>query len=436
MHCSLPSPAIRPAVIGLSAEEGQVEVMNPGANRREVTHSAALLGVGAFAGARSTSTGQASRSGPTSPAPSSAAGSAPAASAPVPLAPPDAQPPDLKVPEAVARKAGWAVVGLGQLALEEVMPAFRECQLSRPVALVSGHPEKARKVADAYGLEPQNIYGYDNFDRLADNPAVDVVYIILPNSLHADYTIRALKAGKHVLCEKPMAVTVAECEQMIAAAQQADRKLMIAYRLHYEPLNRKVMELCAEKALGPVKTFSSSNGQNVTAPNIRLSATLGGGPIGDIGIYSINAARYCTGEEPVEVTAVAHRPQDDPRFREVPESVAFTLRFPSGALAQCDCSFGTAPSRRYRVHCEEGSIDMDPAFDYRGLRLSLRQGDGRAELLIPQVNHFAAEMDHFSDCVLNGKDPRTPGEAGLADLRVIAAIAEAARTGRAVPIAD
>jgi len=168
------------------------------------------------------------------------------------LAPPEAQPPDLKVPEAVARKAGWAVVGLGQLALEEVMPAFRECQLSRPVALVSGHPEKARKVADAYGLEPQNIYAYDNFDQLADNPAVDVVYIILPNSLHADYTVRALKAGKHVLCERPMAVTVAECEQMIAAAQQADRKLMIAYRLHYEPLNRKVIELCAEKALGPI----------------------------------------------------------------------------------------------------------------------------------------------------------------------------------------
>jgi predicted dehydrogenase len=412
-----------------------VEAMSPEANRRDVTQSAALLRVGVFAGARSTSKAQPSRSGPTPPAPSSAAGSAPAASAPMPLAPPDAQPPDLKVPEAVARKAGWAVVGLGQLALEEVMPAFRECQLSRPVALVSGHPEKARKVADAYGLEHQNIYGYDNFDRLADNPAVDVVYIILPNSLHADYTIRALKAGKHVLCEKPMAVTVSECEQMIAAAQQAHRKLMIAYRLHYEPFNRKVMELCTEKALGSVKTFSSSNCQNVTAPNIRLSATLGGGPVGDIGIYSINAARYCTGEEPVEVTAVAHQPKDDPRFREVPESVAFTLHFPSGVLAQCDCSFGTAPSRRYSVHCDEGLIDMDPAFDYRGLRLSVTQGEERAELLIGQVNHFAAEMDHFSDCVLYGKDPRTPGEEGLADMHVIAAIEEAARTGRAVRVA-
>src|SRR3954447_15279901 len=411
--------------------------MNLATNRRDFTKSAALLSVGAFAGATSNIKAQSASSGSTPPALSSAGDPAPAANAnpPVPLAPPDAQPPDLKVPEAVARHAGWAIVGLGQLALEEVMPAFRECRLSRPVALVSGHPDKARKVAEAYGLEPQNIYGYDSFERLADNPAVDVVYIILPNSLHAEYTIRALKAGKHVLCEKPMAVSVAECEQMIEAAQQANRKLMIAYRLHYEPLNRKVMQLCAGKALGAVRTFSSSNCQNVTAPNIRLSATLGGGPVGDIGIYSINAARYCTGEEPVEVTAMANQPQDDPRFREVPESVAFTLRFPSGALAHCDCNFGRAPSRRYRVHCEEGSIDMDPAFDYRGLRLSVRQGEERAELLIGQVNHFAAEMDHFSDCVLNGKDPRTPGEEGLADLRVIAAIAEAARTGRAVPIA-
>jgi len=198
--------------------------MNLATNRRDVTKSAALLGVGTLAGATSTIKAQASGGGSIPPAPSSAGDPAPAANAspPVPLAPPDAQPPDLKLPEAVARQAGWAIVGLGQLALEEVMPAFRECQLSRPVALVSGHPEKARKVADAYGLEPQNIYGYDNFDRLADNPAVDVVYIILPNSLHAAFTIRALQAGKHVLCEKPMAVSVVECEQMIAAAQQAN----------------------------------------------------------------------------------------------------------------------------------------------------------------------------------------------------------------------
>src|SRR3954453_15148395 len=389
---------------------------------------------------RSGETSAASR--PSASGPRGAEPAAPSGAAPILLAPPDRQPSDLRLPEPAPRKAGWAIVGLGQLALEEVMPAFRACRLSQPVALVSGHSEKAHTVADAYGIEHTSIYDYESFDRLADNPAVDVVYIVLPNSMHADYTIRALKAGKHVLCEKPMAVTVAECERMIAAAREADRKLMIAYRLHYEPFNRKVMELCAEKAFGPVKTFSSSNCQNTTAPNIRLSADLGGGPVGDVGIYSINAARYVTGEEPVEVTAMAHQPAEDPRFREVPESVAFTLRFPSGVLAHCDCSFGSAGGRRYRVHCAEGVIDMDPAFDYRGLRLRVKETKGHggetldAEMLLPGVNHFAAEMDHFSDCVLTGKDPRTPGEEGLADMRVIAAIEEAARTGQTVRVAS
>ena len=183
--------------------------------------------------------------------------------------------------------------------------------------------------------------------------------------------------------------------------------------------------------LGAIKTFSSSNCQITTAPNIRLSADLGGGPVGDVGIYSINAARYVTGEEPVEVTAMAHRPADHPRFREVLESIAFTLRFPSGVLAHCDCSFGTAVSRRCRVHCTEGIIDMDPAFDYRGLRLRVKETKGQggdtldAEMLLQGIDHFAAEMDHFCDCVLNGKDPRTPGEEGSADMRVIAAVATA-----------
>ena len=397
--------------------------MNVMSSRRDFNKAAMMLGLGAFAATPSGATAQ-----PAAPAGSPASGS----DAQVPLAPPDRQPPRLKLPEIVGRKAGWAIVGLGQLALEEVMPAFGQCQLSRPTALVSGHSDKARHVAEAYGLDLTNIYSYDSFDRLADNPAVDIVYIILPNSMHAEYTIRALKAGKHVLCEKPMSVTVAEAEQMIAVAKETQRKLMIAYRLHYEPLNMKVIQLCAERTYGPIKTFSSSNCQTVGAPNIRLSAALGGGPVGDVGVYSINAARYCTGEEPVEVTAIAHQPKDNPRFREVAESVAFTLRFPSGVLAHCDCSFNAEVSRRYRVHCEKGFIDMDPAFAYNGLKLSVKEGGqaGRkTELQIEQVNHFSAEMDHLSDCVLNDREPRTPGEEGLADMRVIAAIEEALRNG-------
>jgi predicted dehydrogenase len=351
-----------------------------------------------------------------------------------PLAPPDRQPPGLKLPDVPERKVGWAVVGLGQLVMEEIMGAFGACRLSRPTTLVSGHPDKARRVAAAYGVNPKNIYTYENYDDLRNNPDVDVVYICLPNSMHAEYTVRGLKAGKHVLCEKPMATSAAECERMIAAAGEAKKKLMIAYRLHYEPYNRTAMDLCGKRAVGDLRTFSSSNCQVVKAPNIRLSKALGGGPVQDIGIYSINAAGYTAREEPAEVTAFASRPAGDPQFREVPASVSFELRFQSGLLAHCDCSFDAAESRRYRVHGTDGFIDADPAFAYRGLRLSVGRAGKTEEIKLTEVNQFASEMDHFSACVLNGREPLTPGAEGLADVRVIAAIEEAARSGRAVTI--
>jgi predicted dehydrogenase len=404
--------------------------MNFASNRRDFFLQAAAFGGATLWGSRPVIAAA---------APKNAA--APDAGDAVPLAPPDKQPENLKVPERNARKAGWAIVGLGELALSEIMPAFAGCELSQPVSLVSGHPDKARKVAGAYGMNPEAIYNYESFDRMAENKEIDVVYIVLPNSMHAEFTIRALQAGKHVLCEKPMSVKVEEAQKMIEVAKQANRKLGVGYRLHSEPLNRKVMELCAQQAFGKIKTFESSNCQNVKAPNIRLSGPLGGGPVGDVGVYSINAARYVIGEEPVEVTAMAHQPNDDPRFREVPESVTFTLRYPSGVLAHCDCSFGSSESRRYRVHCANGWIEMDPAFSYRGLRLRTKEGEAKgpkeaklAELMLEQVNHFTAEMDHFSDCVLNDASLRTPGEMGLADMKIIAAIDEAARTGKTMKL--
>jgi predicted dehydrogenase len=350
-----------------------------------------------------------------------------------PLAPPDRQPPNLPVPEPPKKTIGWAIVGLGQLALGEVMPAFDLCKLSRPTALVSGHPEKAGKVAQAYGIDSKNIYSYDNYDELRNNSAVDVINIILPNSMHAEFTIRGLKAGKHVLCEKPMSATVEEAEAMVAAAKETQRKLMIAYRLRYEPFNQKAIELCRNGELGELRSISASNCQVVQAPNIRLSWDLAGGPLGDVGVYCLNAARYLTGEEPIEVTAMSHQP-DDPRFREVPASVAWTMRFPSGVIANCDCSFDAAESRRYRVQGSKGYLELDPAYSYRGLELRTMHSPQKAELRLNPVNHFAAEMDHFSECILQNKDPLTPGEEGLADMRVIAAIEEAARSARAVKL--
>ncbi len=358
----------------------------------------------------------------------------------VPLAPPDKQPPHLKLPEVPKRKIGYAIVGLGELSLEEILPAFGACHLSKPVALVSGHPDKARQVADAFEISHDAIYGYEDYDRIANDKRVDVIYIVLPNSMHADFTIRGLRAGKHVLCEKPMAASTEEAEQMIRAAKDADRKLMIAYRLHYEPLNLKAMELSRNETLGRITTFASSNCQNVKAPNIRLSKTLAGGPLGDVGIYSINAARYILNEEPVGVHAIAHSPSDDGRFREVPESVAYTLHYPSGVVAHCDCSFGSMETRYYRVTGTKGSLELNPAFSYHGLKLRLKTGSPDkgdlkdSEIPIEQVNHFAAEMDHFSKSILENTEPHTPGEMGLADLRIIKALKESIKTGKPVSL--
>lgn len=347
-----------------------------------------------------------------------------------PLAPPDKQPANLPIPSPPAKTIGWAIVGLGQLALGEIMPAFDECTLSRSTALVSGHRDKAEKVAAAYGIDSKHIYNYDDYDRLKDDDVVDAIYIVLPNSMHAEYAIRGLKAGKHVLCEKPMSVTVAEAEQMIAAAAEAERKLMIAYRLRYEPFNKKAIELCRNGDLGKLQTISASNCQVVQAPNIRLSRELGGGPLGDVGVYCLNAARYLTGEEPVEVTAMSFQPKDDPKFREVPASVVWTMRFPSGVIANCDCSFNAGESRRYRVQGTDGYLQLDPAYSYEGLQLTTMKRKQESEHHLSPVNHFAAEIDHFSECILHEKTPLTPGEEGLADMRVMAAIEEAAATGK------
>ncbi|EMI19936.1 glucose-fructose oxidoreductase [Rhodopirellula maiorica SM1] len=360
----------------------------------------------------------------------------------VPLAPPGEQPPNLELPKTHQKKYGWAVVGLGQLALGQIMPAFGQCELSKPTALVSGHADKAKTVAQAYGVDDSAIYNYQNFDKIAGDDRIDVVYIVLPNSMHAEFTIRALEAGKHVLCEKPMAVSIDECRRMIDAANKANRKLMIAYRLHYEPFNRKVMQLCKEKRFGEIKTFSGSFCINVEAPNIRLSAELGGGPVGDVGVYPINATRYVTGEEPIEVFAQAHQPKDAPRFAEVPESVSCLLRFPSGVLANLDCSFGTHRSDFYRVACADGVIELSPAFSYNGQRLMTHHpSDAGSHSVvthheITEANHFASEMDHFSRVIRDNRPPRTPGEEGLADMRILAAMAQSIRDGKPTKVKD
>jgi predicted dehydrogenase len=346
------------------------------------------------------------------------------------------QVPDIKLPEVPGKKLGWALVGLGNLSINQLMPAFAKCQQSRLVGFVSGRPEKARQLAQVYGVDPKNIYTYDNYDSLASNPAIDVIYVVLPNSMHPEYTIRALKAGKHVLCEKPMANTPQECEQMIAAAKAANRKLMIGYRVRYEPYNQTMIKMAQDTAeMGPTRVILADAGFNIGDPKQwRLRKPMaGGGSLMDIGIYALNAARYLSGEEPTEVNAFMHSTPDDPRFVEVEENINFQLRFPSGVLANCTSSYGVNLGR-FRVFKPRGSFEIEPASSYTGLRMRVFRGGALEERILPQRDHFTQEMDHYAACISNNTEPLTPGEEGLKDLRIITAIYEAAQTGRTISL--
>ena len=341
----------------------------------------------------------------------------------------------VRVPEPPGKKLGWAVVGLGSLAINQILPAFAKCEKSKVVAFVSGHRDKADKLAARYGVEAANIYNYENYDSIKDNPAIDVVYVVLPNSMHAEYTVRALKTGKHVLCEKPMANTPAECEQMIAAATAATRKLMIAYRLRYEPFNNALIKVARDQEFGRTRVILAEAGFPIGDPTQwRLNKKMaGGGSMMDIGIYALNASRYLTGEEPVELNAMLDTTPNDPRFREVEENILFQLRFPSGVIANCTSSYG-APFNRFRVVGTNGWAELEPALIYSGLRMRA-SGGGKIEERQPAViDHFAAEMDHLSDCVMTDKPPLTPGEEGLKDMRIISAIYQAAAGGGTVKL--
>jgi glucose-fructose oxidoreductase len=348
---------------------------------------------------------------------------------------PAAQVPDVKLPEPPGKQVGFALVGLGSLAINQLMPAFAKCRQAKLTALVSGRPDKAKQLAQVYGVDPKNIYGYDTYERLADNPAVDAVYVVLPNSMHPEYTIRALKAGKHVLCEKPMANTPQECEQMIAAAKAAKRKLMIGYRLRYEPFNQALIAYAKETTDGPTRVILADAGFNIGDPKQwRLRKQMaGGGSLMDIGIYALNAARYLSGEEPIAVNAMMHSTPNDVRFAEVEENITFQLRFPSGILANCTSSYGVGVNR-FRVAKPRGSAEVEPALSYTGLRMRVLRGNTIEERVLPQRDHFALEMDHFAECILNDREPLTPGEEGLKDLKVMMAIYEAARSGRTVSL--
>ncbi len=343
--------------------------------------------------------------------------------------------------EAPSQRTGFAVVGLGTLALNQILPAFAKSKYCRVTALVSGDREKSRKIAGQYGIPDRSLYDYKTYEQLAQNPDVQVIYIVLPNSMHAEFVLRGAKAGKHILCEKPMATNVKDCERMIAACKAANVKLMIAYRQQYEPMNRQIIKMIKDGKLGTIRSFVATNGQNQGDPSQwrQKLALAGGGCLPDVGIYCFNAARFLTNEEPSEAVAFTTQPKEDPRFREVEETCGFTLRFPSGLIASCTTGYGVHRTQFLRVEGEKAWAELSPAFAYTGLKLKTNKTeDGHNVLSEPSIeekDQFALEMDHMALCVQKNLQPHTPGEEGLHDQRILDALYEAARTGNAVKIA-
>jgi predicted dehydrogenase len=327
------------------------------------------------------------------------------------------------------RSIRYAVLGVGHISQAAMLPAFRHARRNSTLAaLVSGDPKKLQVLGKRYGVK--RLCGYDDVDELFESGEIDAVYIALPNDMHREYTIRAARAGLHVLCEKPMAVTSRECEQMIRATKDAKVKLMIAYRLHFERANLEAARAARGGKLGELRFFSSDFSMQVGDDNIRLERERGGGPLYDIGIYCINAARYCLGEEPRLVWATATRSRDR-RFKEVEETVAGVMRFADERLATFTCSFGAGDRSTYTVTGTKGSITVDPAYEYaEGLAYEMRVGERKQRKSFAKSDQFAPELLYFSDCILRNREPEPSGEEGLADVRVIEGMMKAIRTGR------
>jgi predicted dehydrogenase len=326
-------------------------------------------------------------------------------------------------------KVRYAVVGLGHIAQVAVLPAFKHAKRnSTLVSIVTDDRTKRREIAKKYRLD--QTYAYREYERCLKE--VDAVYIALPNSMHAEYTIRAAKAGVHVLCEKPMAVTVRECQRMIEACKKNGVKLMVAYRLHFEEINLNAIDLIRKGQIGEPKFFNSSFSMTVRPGNIRTQADLGGGTLYDIGIYCINAARYLFRSEPTEVLAMSVN-SGIKKLAEIDESSAAILRFSDDRLAAFVTSFNASDVGSYQIVGTKGQIRVDPAYEYaEGLRYELTVNGKKKQKAIGKRDQFASELLYFSDCILNDRKPEPSGEEGMQDVRIIQTLYRSAKSGRSV----
>src|SRR3954467_3956801 len=325
----------------------------------------------------------------------------------------------------------YAVVGCGHIAQVAVLPAFGNARRnSKLAAIVSGDPVKREELAKKYDV-PRAL-DYAGYDELLKSGEIDAVYIALPNSMHAEYAERAARAGVHVLCEKPMAVSEAECELMSRVAREHRVKLMVAYRLHFERANLEAIEIARSGRIGEPRLFTSTFTMSVVPGNIRVRREMGGGVLYDIGIYCINAARSLFRDEPTEAWAAGAGVIGD-----VEESVSAVLHFPNERLASFTCSFGATKVSEYRLVGTKGELAVDPAYEYAKPlehRLSL-EGNVVSERRFAKRDQFAPELLYFSDCILTNRDPEPSGEEGLADARIIRALYQSMKDGAPVELA-
>lgn len=339
--------------------------------------------------------------------------------------------PDSQMLPVDERKLGIALVGLGSYSERQLGPALTETTYCRLVAVVSGSAEKREKWRHQYNLQEKNLYSYDSFDDIRLNRDIDIVYIVLPNAKHAEYVIRAARAGKHVICEKPMATSIEDCHRMIEACRQAGVRLSIGYRLHFDPFNQEMMRLGQKKVFGSITRVIARNGMDVGERNQwRISNDLaGGGPLMDVGIYCVQGAIYTIGELPVAVTAKFLPKKDEDKFNDIEEGIEWQMEFAPGVQASCQCSY----SEEYdllRAEAMNGWFELQPAYAYNGLEGRTSEGP----MTPTSINQQAAQMDDFALCIQNGSETRVPGEMGLRDVQILLAIYESARTNKRVDL--
>ena len=333
----------------------------------------------------------------------------------------------------LGRKVRYGIVSLGDIAQEAMLPAFGHSGNSVVAALVTDDSDKARAVAKRYGVD--HCCGYDGYAALLSSGEIDAVYVAAPNWRHAEFAVPALEAGIHVLCEKPLEVSTAAARPIVAAAQASSAKLMVAYRLHFEPATLDAIRRIRAGELGELVAFTSCFGQMVDPANHRATNGEAAGPLLDMAPYPINATRYLFGEEPVAVAAAVASRHPDAGLSDMDDTIAVTLRFPGNRLAQFTVSYVTSGVDSLIVAGTKGSIHMSPAYGYHSpLEQNRIQGSKKTHESFKHTDQFGGELRYFSDCILHDREPEPDGEEGLADLRVVDGIREALRTGGAVDL--